>query len=112
MGASQRRKGHDWERAVAQRFRETMPGAHVKRGLQSRAGNDAPDVVVPFFHVECKVGSSFAPEAALAQAEQACADPTLWPIAVVKRDFKDPFVCMRLDDFLELVAAWYREVKS
>jgi hypothetical protein len=111
MGASQRRKGHDWERATAQLFRDAMPGAAIKRGWQSRLGSDEPDVCVPFFHVECKVGARPNAEAALVQAEGACSDPTLWPVAVVKRDRREPYVALRLDDFLELVALWYRETQ-
>jgi hypothetical protein len=111
-GASSRRKGHNWEREIANRFREAMPGERIKRGWQARDGADAPDVVVPFFHVECKVGACPNAEAALVQAEAACTDPTLWPVAIVKRDRREPYVALRLDDFLELVSAWHREVKT
>ena len=43
-GAGARRKGADFERAIVHRFREAMPGAEVRRGLQSRSGAEASDV--------------------------------------------------------------------
>jgi hypothetical protein len=111
MSASQRRKGHDWERATAQLFRGAMPGAAIKRGGDGTRRDVAADVQVPFFWLECKCGARPNAEAALVQAEGACNDPTLWPVAVVKRDRREPYVALRLDDFLEIVAAWYLETK-
>lgn len=106
MGKSQRDKGKRWEQAVARMFREAMPGVSVRRGWQSRSGSDAPDVEVPKWWVECKSGKMPNPRAALRQAVEATDGRT--PVAVIKDDRQEPFVAMRLADFLELV----REVGS
>lgn len=110
MGAYQRRKGHDWEREVARRFREAMPGCEAKRGLsQSRGGTkEGGDVALACFTVECKVGARPNVLAAVDQAAEH-EEPGKWPIAVVKRDREAPVVAMRLEDFLELAGAWWRE---
>lgn len=100
-GAGSRRKGHAFERAVAKLFREIY-GEGVKRGFQTRGGGaEEPDVVGTPFHLECKVGKKHSPRAALAQAIRD-AKPGMIPVAIVKDDRKEPFVCLRLDDFLEL----------
>ena len=39
-GARSRRKGARWERELVHRFREAMPGAKVRRGLQCRGGDE------------------------------------------------------------------------
>jgi len=106
-GRRSRRKGHDWERAVARRLREIF-GPQVRRGLQYQDGSDAPDVIVPCFYVECKVGARPPIIQALEQAEKN-AKPGFWPVAICKQDKQKPTVTMRFDDWLELVEAWWRE---
>lgn len=105
MGKSQREKGKRFEREVARRFRDVLPGYDVRRGFQSRRGSDAPDVDVPKFWVEAKVGARTNPRAALAQAIEAT-DGRI-PVAVCKDDRKDPVVMMRMDDFLDFVLDWW-----
>ena len=51
-GARSRRKGASYERELVHRFREAMPGADVKRGFQTRSGQEAADVECPVFWVE------------------------------------------------------------
>ena len=106
-GAHSRRKGAAWERILVHRFREAMPEAEVKRGLQYRSGEEAPDVEVPCFFVEAKHHHRTNIRAAMRQAI-AAAPPGRWPVAVCKDDHADPLVTMQLDDFLELVAEWRR----
>ncbi len=102
-GKASRRKGHDFERDIANRLREVMPGADIKRGLQSRGGGaEEADVVCPYFHVECKVGKLPNPRAALAQAVRD-AKPGKVPVAIVKDDRQPPFVVMQLDEWLDFV---------
>ena len=113
MSKMQRRKGATWERDVARLFREAMPGTDPHRGSQCRDGGDAPDVVgVPMFWIEAKHRAAISPEAALRQAQAECKDPTLWPVAVVKRNRSEPFVCMDLEDFLEIVGALWHETRE
>lgn len=113
-GAGRRRKGHNFERAMAQRFKAAMPWCEdqIKRGLQSRDGSDAPDVDVPGFWVECKVGIKPNPRAALKQAVEAAsgAQDGRAPVAVVKDDRMAPFVVLGLDDFLSLVTSAYNPI--
>lgn len=109
-GRRSRRKGHDWEREVARRLREIF-GPQVRRGLQYQDGAATPDVIVPCFHVECKVGARPPIIQALEQAERD-AKPGLWPVAVCKQDRKPPTVTMRFEDWLELLGAWWREVEG
>ncbi len=107
MSKSQRTKGAAWERAVRDFFIEAMPGATVRRGLgQARSGGEVADVDCPVFWVECKVGKMPNPRAALEQAKEAAA-PGRIPIAVVKDDRHEPFVCLALDDFLDFVKEWW-----
>jgi hypothetical protein len=100
MGASQRRKGHNYEREIARVFREIYPGA--RRGLQYRDGSEAADVEGTPFHIECKRGKAISVFAALKQAE-AAASRGMVPIVVAKRDRERDVVMLSLEDFLELI---------
>ena len=105
-GATSRRKGVEWERAVARRLALVFGKLGVKRGLQYRDGGECPDVITPAFWVECKAGRLTNPRAALRQAEKDAARKGLWPIAVCKDSRQEPHVTMSFEDFLELVAEW------
>lgn len=113
MGLLSRRKGAAWERALVHRFAEVFGGDRVRRGLQYRDGTDCPDVLTPCFWVEAKCGEQTNPRAALAQALDDAAGKGLWPVAVCKDDYQEPFVVMTLEDFLELSREWWstREAK-
>jgi hypothetical protein len=106
MPVNSRRKGATFERWVVRRIREVMPGVDIKRGLQFRDGAEAPDVDMPVFHVECKVGAQQSPRAALAQANRD-AKPDKVPIAVVKDDRKEPFVILSFENFLKFIKEWW-----
>lgn len=106
MGALSRRKGASFERELVQRFREVMPGAEVRRGLQCRSGTEAPDVDCPVFWPEAKRGRQPNVRRALRQAAEA-APPGRVPIAVIRDDRAEPFVALSLEDFLELVGEWW-----
>lgn len=100
MSASQRRKGHDWEREVANLFRDA--GFAARRGLQQpRDGSEVPDVEVEGFWIECKRGRRTSPQAALRQAIAAVPDGRI-PVAVCKDDRAEPTVTLLLKDFLTL----------
>lgn len=98
-------KGKRWEREVAQRLRDAMPGCEVRRGDQ-RSGAREADVEVPVWWIECKVGAMPNPRAALRQAMED-APPGRVPVAVVKDDRGQPFVCLTLDDWLDFVGEWW-----
>jgi hypothetical protein len=104
-GASSRRKGHDFERELVHLFREAMPGADERRGLQCR-GEEVADVDCPVFWPEAKRGSKPNVRAALAQAQEAAPKGRI-PIAVIRDDRAPAFVALLLDDFLDLVREWW-----
>lgn len=104
--AQSRRKGRRYEQELTARFREAMPGADVRRGLQSRDGTDAADVECPLLWVEAKRGVKPNVRAALKQACDS-APPDRIPVAVVRDDRAEAFVALRLDDFLRIVGEWW-----
>lgn len=106
-GARSRRKGAAWERELVQRFREVMPDASIRRGLQYRTGEEAPDVDCPVFWPEAKRGKQPNVRGAMRQAAQA-APPGRIPIAIIRDDFAEPFVALSLEDFLEFVREWWQ----
>lgn len=109
-GKAPRVKGHAFERWVAKRLREAMPGCDAKRGIQTRyGGGEAADVISPKlpYHIECKRGKVTLPRRALAQAIRD-AKPGRIPIAVCKDDLKDPYVILGFEDFLEIATEIYR----
>jgi hypothetical protein len=115
MGKMQRRKGKVGEREVAAQVRAAMPwlADRVRRGWQTRQGDDDPDVIVPGLWLEVKRGRQPNPRAALAQAVDASKGRGT-PIAVVRDDRKDAFAVVRWSDLLGLLAELmrYREVAA
>lgn len=105
-GAHSRRKGAAYERELVQRFREVMPDANIRRGLQYRTGEEAPDVDCPVFWPEAKRGKQPNVRAALRQSTEAD-PPGRIPLAIIRDDHAEAFVALSLDDFLELVAEWW-----
>jgi hypothetical protein len=119
MGRSQRRKGHDFERQVAQVFRgeEPVPLSAVKhaiwpdaqRGLgQARFVKDQPrasDVEGTPWRVETKKGAATNIKGAMRQviADGAAAKDPRPPLVVSMDDRAEPVVTMRLADFVELI---------
>lgn len=83
MSASQRRKGHSFERDIARRLRALYPDA--RRSQQTRSGQEGPDVCGTPLHIECKAGKRPSPRAALEQAD-ADSNAVKPPVAVVKDD--------------------------
>ena len=106
MGALSRRKGRRYEQTLVHLFREAMPGAEVRRGLQSRGGEEVPDVDCPVFWLEAKRGKKPNVRAALRQAEAAAPQGRI-PLAVIRDDRQEAFVALSLEDFLEFVREWW-----
>ena len=105
-GSGARRKGHDYERLLARKFREVMPGADIRRGLQFRGGHEAPDVECPVFWIESKRGKKPNIRAALKQASAGGPKGRI-PIAIVRDDRAEATVTFYLDDFLDFVQEWW-----
>lgn len=104
-GNHSRRKGRRFEQELVHRFREAMPGAEVRRGLQCR-GEEVADVDCPVFWVESKRGKKPNVRGALAQAVAAAPKGRI-PIAVIRDDRQEPFAVLLLDDLLDLVGEWW-----
>ena len=105
-GARSRRKGANFERELVHLFRDALPGAEVRRGLQCR-GEEVPDVDCPVFWVEAKRGKKPNVRGALRQACAAAPKGRI-PLAIIRDDREDAFVSLNLDDFLEIVGEWWR----
>jgi hypothetical protein len=105
-GAHSRRKGQAFERSLVHAFRDAMPGATIRRGLQCRSGAEVSDVELPCFWLEAKHHHRTNIREALRQAVSTC-PPGRWPLAVCKDDHATPLVTMELPDFLDLVREWW-----
>lgn len=105
-GKSSRIKGAAWEREVVSKLRYCMPDADIKRGLQYRTGEEAPDVDMPVFWPECKHHKRVNVRAALKQAVETAPKGRI-PVAVCKDDRQPPIALLLLDDFLDLVREWW-----
>jgi len=115
MGKMERRKGHDFERAMVNRLKRICNPAFwvVRRGMQAHGGRDAPDVALsrvdnpgkPILSIECKRGKVVGLRAALEQAID-CNQVGSIPVVVAKDDLKEPVAYMRLSDFETFLLAW------
>ena len=110
-GARSRRKGARFERELVHQFREAMPGADVRRGLQWRGGDEVPDVDCPVLWLESKRGKKPNVRAALRQATDAAPKGRI-PLAVIRDDRAEAFVAMSLADFLELLREWWEATQQ
>ena len=119
MSASQRRKGAQWERDLAARWRDAGIYPNAQRGTgQARSGADVPDVDGTPWWVECKVGKRPNLLAALKQAEAA----TLVArehgrgkrpaVVVAKWDGQRPVVAMRLETFEALLRVMEHTIRK
>jgi hypothetical protein len=97
-GRASRRKGQQSERDIAALVRRVFPDA--KRGIgQARFGRECPDVDGTPYWIETKCGKGAPIRAALKQAIDDTDGRT--PVVIVKDDRREPFVVMRLSDWLE-----------
>lgn len=104
--ARARRSRATWELTLARRFREAMPGAEAPLAVHGLRAVERGDVVAPDFSVNATADRRTRVRAALRQAI-ADAPAGAWPIAICNDDRLPPFVAMRLDDFLDLLAEWW-----
>jgi hypothetical protein len=104
-GTRSRRKGHNFERELANIFKARFPGLDIKRGLgQTRCGSECADVEMPDFWIEAKRGKRTNVKAALEQAIEASLSSKKIPVAVCRDDGKiQPTVTMLLTDFMKLL---------
>ncbi len=108
-GLRSRRKGRRGEQQLAQLLRAVFPelAEGVRRGWQSREGDDDPDVIgLPGIWLESKCGKRPNPRAALTQARRD-ADGRAVPVAVIRDDRQRPFAVLDLADLLAILRAAY-----
>ena len=103
MGASQRNKGHNFERRIAKELRDIWPDS--RRGYQSRNNMDlVPDVENPIFFIECKAHKKVNIKSALIQAETARKpDDKRIALAITKDDNQPIIASMRYDDLVKIL---------
>lgn len=101
-GRSARRKGHDWERALARRFRFAFPAAG--RSVQSSGARGCDVEGLPWW-TEAKADERVSLWAALAQAERDrdAARDQREAIVIAKRNRTRPVVVLSLDAFERLM---------
>lgn len=103
-GRSSREKGKRGERLLADELRQAFPhyASGIKRGWQSRAGSDDPDVIFPGLHLEHK---NTAKPNCLGALKQAIADakPGNIPLAVLRQARSYPVACIRWHDLLPML---------
>jgi hypothetical protein len=110
-GLHSRNKGKRFEREVANAFKRVF-GETVRRGWQSRGGQDDPDVIMPGLWVECKhYGRKVDLQAAHRQAKMDLSAALSTgreavrklPAVAHKTDRTIPMVTMSMDDFITLL---------
>ena len=107
-GRRSRRKGHDFEREMVRKFKESLPNCFaVQRMLQVRGGGGLPDVEIrlngdPLLHCECKHGKQPNIRKALEQATHDAHKGAI-PAAVTRADRDETLVTMSADDFTRLL---------
>lgn len=103
-------KGSAFERELAAWLNERVPGLNARRALLSGGGrNDGGADLdgTPHIHVEAKRTETFAPKAAMRQAEAALAKAKDGRMAVVvnrqnRMTTEESLVVMRLGDWVKL----------
>lgn len=112
MGKPSRDKGMRFQRWLANRWKELdyFPLAYSTGCGQARH-NRHSDVKVPDvantdpLWIEAKHHEGISPWKALVQAERDCPEGQL-PVAIVKKNHKGVMVCMRLEDWEELLVGF------
>lgn len=109
MGIMSKTKGKVGEREVAALLKKH--GFEARRGQQFAGGGDSPDVVhsMDGFHIEVKRSETFAPYAAMDQAD-ADRKPEEDSLIFHRRNNRKWIVVMDAEKFLELMATYvYKE---
>lgn len=105
-GKLSRNKGKGYEREIANELKPYW-GENVKRGWQSRAGDEDPDVDGTPFWIECKRGKKTNHRAAFRQAEEATDGR---PVLVFCRDDREEtIVSMKLSVFKSFLDDYFKK---
>ena len=107
-GKFARDKGKRGERQTAEDLRIAFPmyAEEVKRGWQSREGDDDPDVCgIPGLWCECKSTERAQPRAALEQAEEDSKGRGM-PLAVIRQNHKKPYAVVYWSDMIKMLQVY------
>ena len=105
-GKTARRKGHNFEREVANLLKIYFPDAKRQLEYQEGLGYDIQNT--GDLSIQCKVGKSFRIEKALKEAIQ----PKKVAVAVTKKDREYIIVSMYWKDFEYFLIAYLRDKKK
>jgi len=98
MGKGQRKKGHDYERYIRNRFHKLDEAA--VRNYEYLPGADlGHDVEACGYLVQCKRGKRYAPVSKIFEVKSTKGIPLL----ITKEDRRPDIVCIFLDAFMELL---------
>lgn len=101
-GARSRRKGHSFERWVANQFKKIFPNArrHLEYQMGEAFGVDVANV--GDYRVQCKRGKKYSSVSALKEI-QICPIEGGIPVLVTKGDCEEPLAILPFEHFLHLV---------
>ena len=105
-GKTARRKGHNFEREVANLLKPYYPDAKRQLEYQEGLGYDIQNT--GNLSIQCKVGKSFKIEKALAEAVR----DKFIPVAITKRDREDIVVSMYWKDFEYFLVSYLTKKKK
>ena len=107
MGKMQRRKGHAFERWVANQLKKIFPEArrHLEYQASEAIGVDVANTGK--FKVQCKRGRKYSPLSAIKEI-QICPFEGGVPVLVTQGDFEEPLAVLPFSEFLDLLNEAYR----
>ena len=111
-GKTPKRKGSGFEREIAKYLNEKLNINSYRTPMSGAIQNLRADLMgTPDLHVECKRTEKFQIYAALQQAEKARDKGTLVTVVNRRNQMKtgESLVVMRLDEWLQLYAAYLKE---
>jgi len=98
-GKKSRTKGHSYERAIANVFREAGY-TDAKRQLEYQEGLGVDLANTGPYRVQCKRYKAYAP---ITKIEEVPEEVGTVPLLITKADNKPDMVCLSLNHFIELV---------
>lgn len=101
MSASQRRKGHNFEREIAIALRSIFPSARRQIQTSIYDKRKLPDVIAGPYSIECKCCKRVNVPAAIRQANEEAT--TLIPVVVFKQDREEIYAALSFKHFCSLL---------
>ena len=113
VGKAQRKKGHDWERFVANKLQEFDPMARRNLEEYREIGGSGRDILTKLpFCIQCKSGKQFSKTREGLKEALKSAKKGEYSVCITKVDYDDKYVTMRFDEWWELVREWLHATDS